>query len=72
MKMQRVAEIVFLLLYSNSVFASNNGNSEGEEEEIPSEYILPGYVKDDDAAIEFLHRQTENPRWPTNLTCRNT
>lgn len=61
MKMQRVAEIVFLLLYSNSVFASNNGNSEGEEEEIPSEYILPCYVMDDDAAIELLHRQTGNP-----------
>lgn len=59
MKLQRVAEIVFLLLYSNSAFASDNGNSEGEEEEVPSEYILPGYVMDDDAAIDLLHRQTE-------------
>ena len=59
MKWQRVAEIVFLLLYSNSAFASDKGNSEGEEEEVPSEYILPGYVLDDDAAIDLLHRQTE-------------
>ena len=59
MKLQRVAEIIFLLLYSNSAFASDNSNSEGGEEEVPSEYILPGYVMDDDAAIELLHRQTE-------------
>ena len=59
MKLQRVAEIVFLLLYYNSAFASDDGNSEREEEEVPSEYILPGYVMDDDAAIELLHRQTE-------------
>ena len=59
MKLQRVAEIIFLLLYSNSAFANDNGNSEGGEEEVPSEYILPGYVMDDDAAIDLLHRQTE-------------
>ena len=59
MKLQRVTEIIFLLLYSNSAFASNNGNSEGGVEEVPSEYIFPGYVMDDDAAIELLHRQTE-------------
>lgn len=59
MKLQRVAEIIFLLLYSNSAFADDNGNSEGGEEEVPSEYILPGYVMDNDAAIELLHRQTE-------------
>ena len=59
MKLQRVAEIIFLLLYSNSAFANDNGNSEGGEEEVPSEYILPGYVMDNDAAIELLHRQTE-------------
>ena len=59
MKLQRVTEVVFLLLYSNSAFANNNGNSEEEEEEVPSEYILSGYVMDDDAAIDLLHRQTE-------------
>ena len=59
MKLQRVTEVVFLLLYSNSAFANNNGNSEVEEEEVPSEYILSGYVMDDDAAIDLLHRQTE-------------
>ena len=59
MKLQRVTGVVFLLLYSNSAFASNNGNSEEVEEEVPSEYILPGYVMDDDAAIDLLHRQTE-------------
>ena len=59
MKLHRVTGIVFLLLYSNSAFANDNGNSEEEEEEVPSEYILPGYVMDDDAAIDLLHRQTE-------------
>ena len=58
MKLNLVAGIVFLSLYSlkGNLFA--NGNEE-QEEETPSEYILPGYVMDDDAAIELLHRQTE-------------
>ena len=59
MKLQWVAKIVFLLLYSNSASANDNSKSEGEQEEVPSEYILPGYVMDNDAAIELLHRQTE-------------
>lgn len=59
MKLQRVAGLVFLLVGSKIVFASDNGNSEEGEEETPSEYILPGYVMDNDAAIELLHRQTE-------------
>lgn len=59
MKLQRVARLVFLLVGSKIVFASDNGNSEEGEEETPSEYILPGYVMDNYAAIELLHRQTE-------------
>ncbi|XP_078361943.1 uncharacterized protein LOC144646284 [Oculina patagonica] len=58
-RLQLVAAIVFVVVYSSTVFASENGNSEAEQEEVPSEYILPGYVMDDDTAIELLHRQTE-------------
>ena len=57
--LQFVAGIVFLVVYSSTVLASENANSEAEQEETPSEYILPGYVMDNDVAIELLHRQTE-------------
>ncbi|KAJ7326554.1 hypothetical protein OS493_027500 [Desmophyllum pertusum] len=60
MNLQLVAGIVLLLAYS-SVVASKKGNHDQtqQEEETPSEYILPGYVMDDEAAIDLLHRQTE-------------
>ncbi|KAL9980349.1 hypothetical protein ACROYT_G008922, partial [Oculina patagonica] len=58
-KLQLVAAIVFIMVYSSTVLASENGNSEAEQEEVPSEYIFLGNVMDDVSAIELLHRQTE-------------
>jgi len=54
MKPQQVTGIILLLLYSNNAFASDNGNSEGREEEVTSSLVM-----NDDAAIDLLHRQTE-------------
>ncbi|KAL9980353.1 hypothetical protein ACROYT_G008928 [Oculina patagonica] len=58
-RLQLVAAIGFLVVYSSAIFASENENSGGDQEEVPSEYILPGYVMKDNAAIELLIRQTE-------------